>query len=168
MTDPNALSIPSHADRSQAVGLRAGPWQDGPFRKHREVVATIEGNIRHTGESLGVDLVRYSKRSLSRALPDAIFVRVQLALDGHSEVGVCQFVSNGVDDEFRHDHHPPNTPRLMFYANIFSECMWILLMVPGLALGQSPRSGRFFDERPQTLELSSTPSARHFCGPSSK
>ncbi|MGA7853687.1 MAG: ubiquinone-dependent pyruvate dehydrogenase [Candidatus Acidiferrales bacterium] len=52
VTDPNALSIPSHADRSQAVGFALAMGKMVLSGNIEEVVATIEGNIRHTGEAL--------------------------------------------------------------------------------------------------------------------
>jgi pyruvate dehydrogenase (quinone) len=52
VTDPNALSIPSHADRSQAVGFALAMGKLVLSGHIDEVVATIEGNIRHTGEAL--------------------------------------------------------------------------------------------------------------------
>jgi pyruvate dehydrogenase (quinone) len=52
VTDPNALSIPSHADRSQAVGFALAMGKMILSGNIEEVVDTIEGNIRHTGESL--------------------------------------------------------------------------------------------------------------------
>jgi pyruvate dehydrogenase (quinone) len=52
VTDPNALSIPSHADRSQAVGFALAMGKMILSGNIEEVVATIEGNIRHTGEAL--------------------------------------------------------------------------------------------------------------------
>jgi pyruvate dehydrogenase (quinone) len=52
VTDPNALSIPSHADRSQAVGFALAMGKMILSGNIDEVVATIEGNIRHTGEAL--------------------------------------------------------------------------------------------------------------------
>jgi pyruvate dehydrogenase (quinone) len=52
VTDANALSIPSHADRSQAVGFALAMGKMVLSGNIEEVVATIEGNIRHVGESL--------------------------------------------------------------------------------------------------------------------
>src|SRR5580698_4520924 len=52
VTDANALSIPSHADRSQAVGFALAMGKMILSGNIDEVVATIEGNIRHAGESL--------------------------------------------------------------------------------------------------------------------
>jgi len=52
VTDPNALSIPSHADRSQAVGFALAMGKMILSGNFEEVVDTIEGNIRHIGESL--------------------------------------------------------------------------------------------------------------------
>jgi pyruvate dehydrogenase (quinone) len=52
VTDPNALSIPSHADRSQAVGFALAMGKMVLSGNIEEVVATIEGNVRHIGESL--------------------------------------------------------------------------------------------------------------------
>src|SRR5580698_3972805 len=52
VTDANALSIPSHADRSQAVGFALAMGKMILSGNIEEVVATIEGNIRHAGESL--------------------------------------------------------------------------------------------------------------------
>jgi pyruvate dehydrogenase (quinone) len=52
VTDANALSIPSHADRSQAVGFALAMGKMVLSGNIEEVVATIEGNIRHTGEAL--------------------------------------------------------------------------------------------------------------------
>ena len=52
VTDPNALSIPSHADRSQAVGFALALGKMVLSGNIDEVVATVEGNIRHAGESL--------------------------------------------------------------------------------------------------------------------
>jgi len=52
VTDPNALSIPSHADRSQAVGFALAMGKMILSGNIEEVVATIEGNVRHVGESL--------------------------------------------------------------------------------------------------------------------
>jgi pyruvate dehydrogenase (quinone) len=52
VTDPNALSIPSHADRSQAVGFALAMGKLILSGHIDEVVDTIEGNIRHVGESL--------------------------------------------------------------------------------------------------------------------
>jgi pyruvate dehydrogenase (quinone) len=52
VTDPNALSIPSHADRSQAVGFALAMGKMVLSGNIEEVVATIEGNIRHTSEAL--------------------------------------------------------------------------------------------------------------------
>jgi pyruvate dehydrogenase (quinone) len=52
VTDPNALSIPSHADRSQAVGFALAMGKMVLSGNIDEVVATIEGNIRHTSEAL--------------------------------------------------------------------------------------------------------------------
>jgi pyruvate dehydrogenase (quinone) len=52
VTDPNALSIPSHADRSQAVGFALAMGKMVLSGNIDEVVATIEGNIRHAGEAL--------------------------------------------------------------------------------------------------------------------
>jgi len=52
VTDPNALSIPSHADRSQAVGFALALGKMVLAGNLEEVVDTVEGNIRHIGESL--------------------------------------------------------------------------------------------------------------------
>jgi pyruvate dehydrogenase (quinone) len=52
VTDPNALSIPSHADKSQAVGFALAMGKLILSGNIEEVVATIEGNVRHVGESL--------------------------------------------------------------------------------------------------------------------
>jgi pyruvate dehydrogenase (quinone) len=52
VTDANALSIPSHADRSQAVGFALAMGKMVLSGNIEEVVATIEGNIRHTPEAL--------------------------------------------------------------------------------------------------------------------
>lgn len=52
VTDPNALSIPSHADRSQAVGFALALGKMVLSGNIEEVVATIEGNVRHVRESL--------------------------------------------------------------------------------------------------------------------
>ena len=52
VTDPNALSIPSHADRSQAVGFALAMGKLVLSGHIDEVVDTIEANIRHTGEAL--------------------------------------------------------------------------------------------------------------------
>jgi pyruvate dehydrogenase (quinone) len=52
VTDPNALSIPSHADLSQAVGFALAMGKLVLSGNIEEVVATIEGNIRHAGEAL--------------------------------------------------------------------------------------------------------------------
>jgi pyruvate dehydrogenase (quinone) len=52
VTDPNALSIPSHADASQAVGFALAMGKLVLSGNIDEVVATIEGNIRHAGEAL--------------------------------------------------------------------------------------------------------------------
>ena len=52
VTDPNALSIPSHADLSQAVGFALAMGKLVLSGNIEEVVATIEGNIRHTSEAL--------------------------------------------------------------------------------------------------------------------
>src|SRR5580704_597922 len=52
VTDPNALSIPSHADRSQAVGFALAMGKMILSGNIEEVVDTIKGNIRHVGESL--------------------------------------------------------------------------------------------------------------------
>ena len=52
VTDANALSIPSHADRSQAVGFALAMGKMVLSGNIEEVVATIEGNIRHTGAAL--------------------------------------------------------------------------------------------------------------------
>jgi pyruvate dehydrogenase (quinone) len=52
VTDANALSIPSHADRSQAVGFALAMGKKVLSGNIEEVVATIEGNIRHAGEAL--------------------------------------------------------------------------------------------------------------------
>jgi len=52
VTDPNALSIPSHADLSQAVGFALAMGKLVLSGNIDEVVATIEGNIRHAGEAL--------------------------------------------------------------------------------------------------------------------
>jgi pyruvate dehydrogenase (quinone) len=52
VTDPNALSIPSHADKSQAVGFALAMGKLILSGHIDEVVDTIEGNIRHVGESL--------------------------------------------------------------------------------------------------------------------
>ena len=52
VTDANALSIPSHADRSQAVGFALAMGKLVLSGNIEEVVATIEGNIRHAGEAL--------------------------------------------------------------------------------------------------------------------
>lgn len=52
VTDANALSIPSHADRSQAVGFALALGKMVLSGNIEEVVATIEGNVRHTGEAL--------------------------------------------------------------------------------------------------------------------
>jgi pyruvate dehydrogenase (quinone) len=52
VTDPNALSIPSHADRAQAVGFALAMGKLVLSGHIDEVVATIEGNIRHAGEAL--------------------------------------------------------------------------------------------------------------------
>ena len=52
VTDANALSIPSHADRSQAVGFALAMGKMILSGNIEEVVATIEGNIRHAGEAL--------------------------------------------------------------------------------------------------------------------
>jgi len=52
VTDPNALSIPSHADLSQAAGFALAMGKLVLSGNIEEVVATIEGNIRHTSEAL--------------------------------------------------------------------------------------------------------------------
>jgi len=52
VTDPNALSIPSHADLSQAVGFALAMGKLVLSGHIDEVVDTIEGNIRHAGEAL--------------------------------------------------------------------------------------------------------------------
>jgi pyruvate dehydrogenase (quinone) len=52
VTDPNALSIPSHADKSQAVGFALGLGKMVLAGNLDEVMDTIKGNIRHVGESL--------------------------------------------------------------------------------------------------------------------
>jgi pyruvate dehydrogenase (quinone) len=52
VTDANALSIPSHADRSQAVGFALAMGKLILSGNIEEVVDTIEGNIRHAGEAL--------------------------------------------------------------------------------------------------------------------
>ena len=52
VTDANALSIPSHADRSQAVGFALAMGKMILSGNIEEVVATIEGNVRHVRESL--------------------------------------------------------------------------------------------------------------------
>src|SRR6202042_3938691 len=52
VTDANALSIPSHADKSQAVGFALAMGKMVLSGNIEEVVATIEGNIRHTSEAL--------------------------------------------------------------------------------------------------------------------
>jgi len=52
VTDPNALSIPSHADKSQAVGFALAMGKMILSGNIEEVVATIEGNVRHVRESL--------------------------------------------------------------------------------------------------------------------
>jgi pyruvate dehydrogenase (quinone) len=52
VTDANALSIPSHADRAQAVGFALAMGKLVLSGHIDEVVATIEGNIRHAGEAL--------------------------------------------------------------------------------------------------------------------
>ena len=52
VTDPNALSIPSHADKSQAVGFALALGKMVLAGNLDEVVDTIEGNIRHVGESM--------------------------------------------------------------------------------------------------------------------
>jgi len=52
VTDANALSIPSHADRSQAVGFALAMGKMILSGNIEEVVDTIEGNVRHIGESL--------------------------------------------------------------------------------------------------------------------
>jgi pyruvate dehydrogenase (quinone) len=52
VTDANALSIPSHADRSQAVGFALAMGKMVLSGNIEEVVATIEGNIRHTPAAL--------------------------------------------------------------------------------------------------------------------
>jgi pyruvate dehydrogenase (quinone) len=52
VTDPNALSIPSHADRAQAVGFALALGKMVLAGNLDEVVDTVKGNIRHIGESL--------------------------------------------------------------------------------------------------------------------
>ena len=52
VTDANALSIPSHADRSQAVGFALAMGKMVLSGNIEEVVATVEGNIRHTSAAL--------------------------------------------------------------------------------------------------------------------
>jgi pyruvate dehydrogenase (quinone) len=52
VTDPNALSIPSHADRLQAVGFALALGKMVLSGNIEEVVDTVEGNIRHARESL--------------------------------------------------------------------------------------------------------------------
>jgi len=52
VTDPNALSIPSHADKSQAVGFALALGKMVLAGNLEEVVDTVKGNIRHAGESL--------------------------------------------------------------------------------------------------------------------
>lgn len=52
VTDPNALSIPSHADRSQAVGFALALGKMVLAGNLEEVMDTVEGNIRHIGESV--------------------------------------------------------------------------------------------------------------------
>ncbi len=52
VTDPNALSIPSHADRSQAVGFALAMGKMVLAGNLDEVVDTVKGNIRHIDESL--------------------------------------------------------------------------------------------------------------------
>src|SRR6202046_4210585 len=52
VTDPNALSIPSHADRSQAVGFALAIGKMVLAGNLEEVEDTIAGNVRHVRESL--------------------------------------------------------------------------------------------------------------------
>jgi pyruvate dehydrogenase (quinone) len=52
VTDPNALSIPSHADRSQAVGFALALGKMVLAGNLEEVADTVKNNIRHTGEAL--------------------------------------------------------------------------------------------------------------------
>jgi pyruvate dehydrogenase (quinone) len=52
VTDPNALSIPSHADKSQAVGFALALGKMVLAGNIDEVMDTIKGNIRHASESL--------------------------------------------------------------------------------------------------------------------
>jgi pyruvate dehydrogenase (quinone) len=52
VTDPNALSIPSHADKSQAVGFALAIGKMVLAGNLDEVMDTIKGNIRHASESL--------------------------------------------------------------------------------------------------------------------
>src|ERR1700683_524822 len=52
VTDANALSIPSPADRSQAIGFALAMGKLILSGNIEEVVDTIEGNIRHAGEAL--------------------------------------------------------------------------------------------------------------------
>ena len=52
VTDPNALSIPSHADKSQAVGFALGLGKMVLAGNLDEVMETVKGNIRHFGESI--------------------------------------------------------------------------------------------------------------------
>jgi pyruvate dehydrogenase (quinone) len=52
VTDPNALSIPSHADRSQAVGFALALGKMVLAGNLEEVMDTVKGNIRHAGEAL--------------------------------------------------------------------------------------------------------------------
>ncbi len=52
VTDPNALSIPSHADKSQAVGFALALGKMVLAGNIDEVMDTVKGNIRHASESL--------------------------------------------------------------------------------------------------------------------
>ena len=52
VTDPNALSIPSHADKSQAVGFALALSKMVLAGNLDEVMDTVKGNIRHFGESI--------------------------------------------------------------------------------------------------------------------
>jgi pyruvate dehydrogenase (quinone) len=52
VTDPNALSIPSHADKSQAVGFALALGKMVLAGNLDEVMDTVKGNIRHFGESI--------------------------------------------------------------------------------------------------------------------
>ena len=95
VTDPNALSIPSHADRSQAVGFALAMEKMVLSGNIEEVVATIEGNVRHVRRVVGVALNRYSKW-FRQTSADAVLRRASITVGLPHCAGGSVVISGGL------------------------------------------------------------------------